>query len=63
MGSNWTPKAKLDYYLDPSRKIDPISVASLKFRVMMQICRESQKWEFEQIREHQEKMVDILVGK
>jgi hypothetical protein len=63
MGSDWPPKEKIGYYLESPNKIDQISVASLKFRVMMQICSEMQKWEFEQIKEHQEKMVDILVGK
>ena len=29
-GSNWSPKSKLDYYLDASKKIPRISVASLK---------------------------------
>jgi hypothetical protein len=63
MGSDWPPKEKIGYYLESPNKIDQISVASLKFRVMMQICSESQKWEFEQIKKHQEKMVNILVGK
>lgn len=43
-GSNWSPKTKLDHYLDPSGKIAQISVASLKFMVMMQICKDNQKW-------------------
>jgi len=40
-GSNWSPKAKLDHYLDSSRKIVQVSVASLKFRIMMQICKDN----------------------
>ena len=45
-GSNWTPKTKLDYYLDPSGKISQISVASLKFMIMMQICKDHQNWDY-----------------
>ena len=59
-GSNWSPKTKLDHYLDSSGKINQISVASLKFMIMMQMCRDRQKWEFEEISEHQKKMMDIL---
>ena len=60
-GSNWTPKTKLDHYLDSSRKINPISVASLKFRIMMQICKDDSKWDFEEIMGHQSKMLSILM--
>ena len=60
-GSNWTPKTKLDHYLDSSRKINPISVASLKFRIMMQICKDDSKWDFEEIMGHQSKMLSILL--
>jgi hypothetical protein len=59
-GSNWSPKAKLDHYLDPSGKINQISVASLKFMIMMQICKDHKKWEREEIQEHQSKMLAIL---
>ena len=59
-GSNWSPKTKLDHYLDSSRKISQISVASLKFMIMMTICDERGKWEFEEIKEHQEKMLELL---
>lgn len=38
--SNWSPKNKLDTYLDPSGKISRISVASLKFTIMLQMCRD-----------------------
>lgn len=61
-GSNWSPRTKLDHYLDPFGKIRQISVASLKFMIMMQMCRDHQKWEFDEIREHQEKMIMILFG-
>lgn len=61
-GSNWFPKTKLDHYLDASGKINQISVASLKFMIMMQICYDEQTWEFEEIKNHLEKMMDILFG-
>ena len=59
-GSNWSPKTKLDHYLDASGKISQISVASLKFMAMMQLCKDNEKWEFEEILKHQERMVQIL---
>lgn len=66
-GSNWDPKTKLDHYTDS--KSDPISVASLKFRIMMQICQDNQKailngslhrskgmeWNAEDMQNHQKK--------
>ena len=72
-GSNWDPKAKLDHYLDG--KADPVSVASLKFRIMMQVCKDNEKlilngglirqdhmeWNFEDIQLHQEKMLGIIL--
>ena len=68
-GSNWSPKVKLDHYLDPSGKIVQVSVASLKFRIMMQICKDNldskkrlagQEWMFEDIERHQDRMLDLL---
>ena len=59
-GSDWSPKTKLDHYLDSSVKINRISVASLKFWTMMQVCKDKQKWEFEDIIEHQNKMLSIM---
>lgn len=66
-GSNWTPKTKLDHYLDNSGKIKLVSVASIKFMIMMQRCKDNQsnrksgqEWNFEDIKEHQEKMLEIL---
>ncbi len=67
-GSNWNPKAKLDHYTDG--KSNPISVASLKFKIMMQTCKDNQKakrtegmeWNAEDIQKHQEKMLDIIFG-
>ena len=68
-GSNWAPVTKLTHYLD--RKSDPVGVASLKFRVMMQRCRDNQlaqtranemEWDGSDIATHQAKMLDILFG-
>ncbi len=66
-GSNWSPKTKLDHYLDTSGKIKQVSVASIKFMIIMQKCRDNQnvrpvglEWTFDDIRYHQEKMLDIL---
>ena len=60
-GSNWTPLTKLDHYLDASHKIRMVSVASLKMMVMMQMCRDKQQWGFDEITEHQKKMVELLI--
>lgn len=65
-GSNWSPKTKLDHYLDSSGKISQISVASLKFMIMMQKCKDNssndlmEAWRFEDIKDHQVKMLSIL---
>ena len=68
-GSDWTPKAKLLHYLDSSMKIRQVGVASLKFRIMMQMCRDNdefgsrkdgQEWMFDDIRTHQNRMLNIL---
>ena len=66
-GSNWSPKTKLDHYLDSSGKIKQVSVASLKFMIMMQKCKDNQssrepghEWNFFDITEHQNKMLKIL---
>lgn len=73
-GSNWDPMTKLDHYSDG--KSDQVSVASLKFKIMMQICRDNHKamlngdmerdtgmeWDAEDIQEHQRKMLDIIIG-
>ena len=68
-GSNWSPKAKLDHYLDSSGKIVQVSVASLKFRIMMQICKDNldsktrdngQEWIFSDIKSHQEKTLALI---
>jgi len=68
-GSNWDPSAKLTHYWD-SGKIKQVSVASIKFRIMMQMCKDNldsrkrdigKEWTFEDdIKTHQKKMLDIL---
>lgn len=66
-GSNWSPEAKLIHYLDSSGKIKQISVASIKFMIMMQICKDNKNsrksgevWNFGDITMHQKKMLSIL---
>jgi len=66
-GSNWTPRVKLDHYLDSSGKIRQVSVASIKFMIMMQICKDNQgdrvqgqEWNFDDISSHQKKMLELL---
>jgi len=68
-GSNWDPATKLIGYLDSSNKIKKVSVASIKFMIMMQKCKDNldnrdrkqgQEWIFEDISAHQKKMLDIL---
>ena len=69
-GSYWTPKIKLDHYLDLSKKIQQVGVASLKFRIMMQMCddnarfpdKERHEWSYDDIKRHQDLMIDILLG-
>ena len=68
-GSNWSPKTKLDHYLDASGKIKQVSVASIKFMIMMQKCKDNQstrdagqEWNFNDIKAHQEKMLEVLLG-
>lgn len=66
-GSNWNPHTKLDHYLDSSNKIRQVSVASLKFRIMMQVCfdnygirQKDEEWMFDDIKTHQNHMLRIL---
>lgn len=68
-GSNWDPKTKLDHYSDG--KTDQVSVASLKFKIMMQMCQDNlngdsdrpkgMEWNVEDMLEHQEKMLNIII--
>ncbi len=67
-GSNWSPKSKLDHYLDSSGKIKQVSVASLKFMIMMQKCKDNQfnreggqEWNYDDIKTHQDKMIEFLI--
>lgn len=68
-GSNWSPRAKLEHYKD--RKSDQVSVASLKFKIMMQKCQDNYlaetrqtdfEWNYEDMMEHQRKMLEIIFG-
>lgn len=71
-GSDWSPKSKLHHYLDPSKKIRQVGVASLKFRIMMQMCHDNdvstnrqdgQEWMYEDIQKHQVQMLNMLFDK
>ena len=66
-GSNWDPKTKLDHYSD--KKADPIGVGSLKFKIMMQICRDNDRnlsrdegleWNLDDMNSHQNKILEII---
>lgn len=71
-GSNWDPKTKLSHYNDG--KSDQVSVASLKLKIMMQMCQDNQslmlshkldrenglEWNYEDIKLHQENMLNII---
>lgn len=60
-GSNWEPMTKITHYLnDKSGKINKVSVASLKFLIMMKSCEKANKWTYKEIQSHQEHMVNIL---
>ena len=65
-GSDWDPKTKLEHYTD--KKSDPVGVASLKFKIMMQICSDNsfsrekgREWIIEDMEQHQEKMMKIIL--
>lgn len=65
-GSNWNPVAKVNHYLDS--KSNPVSVASLKFLIMLKICQDNvnkervagHEWDVDDINTHQRKMLMIL---
>jgi len=68
-GSNWSPKTKLDHYLNASGKIKQVSVASIKFMIMMKKCKDNQstreagrEWNPDDIKANQEKMLEVLLG-
>ena len=71
-GSNWNPIDKKNRYLDT--KSNQVSVASLKFRIMLQICQDNYdagikddtlkrpfglEWNVDDMVEHQEKMLEM----
>lgn len=65
-GANWNPTTKLDHYLDT--KFSKVSTASLKFRIMMEICKSNRnikplgyEWDKEDMENHQKKMIDIII--
>lgn len=61
-GSNWDPLTKISHYIkDNSGKINKISVASPKFLIMMNMCDQRQRWSYEDIKEHQEVMMSLLL--
>ena len=71
-GSNWSPKTKIDHYLDASGKMNQVSVASLKLMIMMQKCKDNandvscpsgNEWVYKDIQDHQRYMVNILKGR
>lgn len=65
-GSNWNPLAKVNHYLDS--KSNPVSVASLKFLIMLKICQDNVnkervtglEWNVDDIMTHQQKMLGVL---
>lgn len=74
-GSNWNPIDKKNRYLDT--KSNQVSVASLKFRIMLQICQDNYdagikdenlkrsfglEWNVEDMVRHQEKMLEIVMN-
>ena len=74
-GSNWNPIDKKNRYLDA--KSNPVSVASIKFRIMLQMCQDNYdagikgdkskrpfglEWNGTDMVEHQEKMLDIIMN-
>jgi hypothetical protein len=74
-GSNWSTTEKCSRYLDSSKKIHPVSVASLMLSIMMQKCKDNLNkisnanasnsapdWTFHDMKEHQDKMLDILLN-
>jgi hypothetical protein len=66
-GSNWSPIEKRNRYLDSSGKVRHVSIASLKFFIMMQICEDNRpirepghEWMSEDTEMHQKRMIGIL---
>lgn len=74
-GSSWNPIEKKNRYLDT--KSNQVSVASLKFRIMLQICQDNYdrgiknenikrssgfEWNHDDMVRHQKNMLDIIMG-
>ncbi len=55
-GSNCDPLLKVEIY----NKHYSVSTSSLKFIIMMKICENARGWGVDQIRDHQERMINIL---
>lgn len=75
-GSNWNPIDKKNRYLDT--KSNQVSVASLKFRIMLQLCQDNYdagvrnekdkrqfgfEWNVDDMVQHQRKMLEIVMNK
>lgn len=70
-GSNWNPTVKKECYLDS--KSNQVSVASLKFRIMLQMCQDNKElkegdkrdsgfeWNADDMQKHQEKILSIIM--
>ena len=64
-GSDWNPIVKKERYLDS--KSNQVSIASLKFRIMLQICQDNKErntgfeWNADDMQKHQEKMLSIIM--
>lgn len=70
-GSNWNPTVKNECYLDS--KSNQVSVASLKFRIMLQMCQDNKElkegdkrdsgfeWNADDMQKHQEKILSIIM--
>ena len=70
-GSNWNPTVKNECYLDS--KSNQISVASLKFRIMLQMCQDNKElkegdkrdsgfeWNADDMQKHLEKILSIIM--
>lgn len=70
-GSNWNPTVKNECYLDS--KSNQVSVASLKFRIMLQMCQDNKElkegdkrdsgfeWNADDMQKHLEKILSIIM--
>lgn len=64
-GSDWNPIVKKERYLDS--KSNQVSIASLKFRIMLQMCQDNKErstgfeWNADDMQKHQEKMLNIII--